>query len=356
MSGALALKGAPLRAPLTAAHGTVEHRDLILLELHDPTTNLRGFGEAAPLESYDGVPTSAVIDALHDCMAGPLQRFRATQAIDPAERAALLAECERIAVLPQALAAIDLALWDLVGRSYHEPLWRVLDPHGFPAEPIEVNATIAATDRAGAATEAARSREQGFRTIKLKVGTGDDAGRVAAVRAAAGPNMKIRLDANGAWSVDEAIRWLEVLEPAGIELCEEPVHGVDAIAEVAAQTRVPIAIDESALDPQALERRACRAICLKIGRCGGITGVLAQAKKARKLHYQVYLASTYDGPLGIAAALHVAAALGVPLPCGLATLPLFDRDPDPLPAVDGAIAPPGAPGLGPDELVAWYDL
>jgi L-alanine-DL-glutamate epimerase-like enolase superfamily enzyme len=351
----LRVVGAPLRTPRAAAHGTVTHRELVLLELHDPTTRLSGFGEAAPLESYDGVPLHAVLDALHDCLTGPLHGFRATQAIDPAERAALLADCERIAVIPQALAAIDLALWDLVGRSYRQPLYRVLDPHGFPDPPVSVNYTVAAPDRAGAATEAASALRDGFTTVKVKVGTGDDAGRVAAVRAAAGPNMKIRLDANGAWSVEEAIRWLEVLEPAGIELCEEPVHGVDAIASVAAQTTVPIAIDESALDPRALERRACRAICLKIGRCGGITGVLAQAREARKLHYQVYLASTFDGPLGIAAALHVAAALSVPLPCGLATLSLFADRPDPLPAVAGAMTPPAAHGLGGDELLSWYD-
>jgi L-alanine-DL-glutamate epimerase-like enolase superfamily enzyme len=349
----LRVVGAPLGTGLNTGHGTVEDRELALLELHDPTTNLRGFGEAAPLESYDGVPMQAVLRALGDCLSGPLRDFRAVHAIDPATRGALLVECERIAVLPQALAAIDLALWDLAGRSYGVPLWRVLDPHGMESA-VPVNATIAAPDRAGAATAAARARDRGFRTVKVKVGTGDDAGRVAAVRAAAGPNMKIRLDANGAWSVDEALRWLEVLEPAGIELCEEPVHGVDAIAEVAAQTRIPIAIDESAIDPRSLERRACRAICLKISRCGGITGVLAQARKARKLHYQVYLASTYDGPLGIAAALHVAAAIGVVLPCGLATLPLFEDRPDPLPAIGGAIAPPDAPGLGVDT--DWYDL
>ena len=349
----LRVVGAGLRTGLATGHGTVEHREFALLELHDPTTNLRGFGEAAPLESYDGVPMHAVVDALCDCMDGPLSEFRAYMAIDPAERAALLAECERIAVLPQALAAVDLALWDLVGRSARQPVARVLDPHGFPDRAVEVNWTIAAPDRSGAATEAARAREGAYGTVKLKVGIGDDAGRVAAVRAAAGPEMKIRLDANGAWSVDEAVRWLEVLEPAGIELCEEPAHGVEAIAAVAARTSVPIAIDESAGDPRALERRACRAICLKISRCGGITGLLAQARRARELHYQVYLASTFDGPLGIAAALHVAAAIGVVLPCGLATLRLFDGKPELLAPVAGAILPPTEPGLGVDT--EWYD-
>ena len=91
---------------------------------------------------------------------------------------------------------------------------------------VEVNATIAAADRAGAATEAVAAREAGFRTIKLKAAVGDDAGRIAAVRAVAGPDMQIRLDANGAWSVPEAQAALRALAPAGVELCEEPVHGL----------------------------------------------------------------------------------------------------------------------------------
>ena len=62
--------------------------------------------------------------------------------------------------------------------------------------------------------------------MKLKVGTGDDAGRVAAVRAALGPHVDLRLDANGAWTPDEAVRTITALAPAGLELVEEPVHGL----------------------------------------------------------------------------------------------------------------------------------
>jgi L-alanine-DL-glutamate epimerase-like enolase superfamily enzyme len=353
VSIALMVKGAPLRAPFAAAHGAVQHRELLGLELHDPASGLRGFGEAAPLESYDGVSMRAVIEALRDCL-DVLKPFRASMAIDPGERAALLAECERRAVLPQAIAAIDLALWDIAGRAARKPVWQLLDPHAMPPTPVDVNYTIAAPDRAGAATEAARARTLGFGTVKLKVGTGDDAGRVAAVRAAAGPDMAIRLDANGAWSVAEAIRWLEVLAPAGIELCEEPVHGVEQIAEVARSSPVPVAIDESTSDPATFGDRHAHAVCLKISR-GGITGVLAQARRARELGYAVYLSSTLDGPLGIAAALHAARIVEPDLACGLATLPLFADHPDPLPAHSGVIAPPLAPGLGPEALVAWYD-
>ena len=95
---------------------------------------------------------------------------------------------------------------------------------------------------------------------------------------------------------------------------------------------MPLALDETASAAGALERRVCRAVCLKIAACGGITGLLEAARTARAAGYEVYLASTLDGPLGIAAALHAASAIRPDRPCGLATLGLFAGREDPLSA------------------------
>jgi len=244
---------------------------------------------------------------------------------------------------------IDAAQWDLAGRRADQPVWQLLGAAEAPA--IEVNATIASPDREGAASAAAAARAAGYRCIKVKVGLGDDAGRLAAVRAAAGAEMAIRIDANGAWSVDEALAALRAFEPVGIELCEQPAEDVDTCAEVAAKSPIPIALDEAA--PDGLDSRVCDAICLKVARFGGISGVVFAAGRARKAGYRVYLASMLDGPLGIATALHAAAAVKPDYACGLATLGLFDRS-DPLPASNGRIALPSGPGLG-DGLVEWYE-
>ena len=334
---------ARLRAPFVTARTSVNARRLGLVRLQTPDGTI-GHGEAAPLEGYDAASLNDVLDALEDCRE-PLSQS------DGEDRAALLAECARRAVLPQAIAAIDLALWDLAGRRAAAPVWRLLAAQATPE--VEVNATIAAPDRSGAVAEAATAREAGFRTLKLKVGTGDDAGRIAAVRAFAGPDMQIRLDANGAWSVPEATAALRALAPAGVELCEEPVHGLAQTQELHAVTEVPIAIDESTQEPGALEHRVCDAVCLKIARGGGISGVIEQARRARAAGYEVYLASALDGPLGVAAALHAAAAIKPDRPCGLATLTVFADRPDPMPAVSGRIAAPDGPGLG-DGLLGWY--
>lgn len=333
-----------MRAPFVGSRGSVLMRELLLLHLQDSDGNV-GFGEAAPLHHYDGVTIADVHAALEDC------RALLTDG-EERPRSELLTSCAAAAVLPQALAAIDLALWDLAGCRAGQPVWRLL---GAP-EPlaVQVNETIGAIDRAGAASEATAARRAGFDTVKVKVGVGDDAGRLAAVRVAAGPGMAIRLDANGAWSEDQALAALGSLEPVGLELCEEPVSGLRAVARVCAQTPVAVAIDESAGLPGALGQRACDAVCLKVARCGGISGVIEAAGQARAAGYEVYLASTLDGPLGIAAALHTAAALAPDRACGLATLRMFEGRPDVLPARGGRIAVPDGAGLG-DGLLAWYD-
>jgi L-Ala-D/L-Glu epimerase len=330
---------ARLRAPWVSSQRSVSAVPLVTLRLHG-SDGVVGVGEANAL----GLPDDEVLVALEDCR-------EVLADTDGEPRDEVLAACADLAVLPQAVAAVDLALFDLAARRAGVPVWQLLGAEA--PEPVVVNATSAAADRAGAAAAASAARSAGFRCLKVKVGLGDDAGRLAAVRAAAGPGMAIRLDANGAWSVPEAVAALRALEPVGIELCEEPVPGLDAVATVSAQTEVTIAIDESAALPGALDGRACDALCLKIARCGGIAGTLDAARQACAAGYEVYLASSLDGPLGIAAALHVAAAIRPDRPCGLATLPAFAARPDPLPAVDGTIRMPAGAGLG-DGLTEWY--
>jgi o-succinylbenzoate synthase len=305
------------RRPVTTAHGTLTEREVLVLRLRDEDGN-EGLGEAAPLPSYDGVTLEEAEKAIRTG-SGPAQ----------------------------GIAALDIAQADLRSRMHRRPIAAARTDH--PAGSIPANATIAATDRTGAAREAAGAVEAGFGTVKLKVGVGDDAGRVAAVRAAVGPDVAIRIDANGAWDVDQALAALRSLAPSVIELCEEPVHGVSGLAALRERLdgEVPVAMDETAREAGAIESGACDFVCLKVAGCGGITGVWEAADRARTAGSEVYVASTYDGPIGIAAGLHAAAALGPDIPaCGLATLSLFDGVDDPFPVRDGRIEVPRGPGLG----------
>jgi L-alanine-DL-glutamate epimerase-like enolase superfamily enzyme len=211
------------------------------------------------------------------------------------------------------------------------------------AKEVEVNATIGALDRAGAAAAAETAALAGVRCVKAKAGLDDDAARLAAIRDAVGPGVALRIDANGAWSVSEATTRLAELEPLNLELAEEPVHGVTELRALRDRTPVPLAMDET----DAPGSGATQLVCLKISRAGGIGALLAKAAFCHAVGEEVYLASTLDGPLGIAAAIHCAAALRISRPCGLATLDrLAGVDAAGLAPVGGVIEVPRAPGLG----------
>jgi L-alanine-DL-glutamate epimerase-like enolase superfamily enzyme len=124
------------------------------------------------------------------------------------------------------------------------------------------------------------------------------------------------------------------------------VHGVDELRRVRDESTVPIAMDETAALPGALASGATDAVCLKVARCGGISGLLEAAATARAAGSEVYLASSYDGPAGIAAALHAAAVVEPERASGLATLGAFAGLDDPFAPVGGRIAVPAGPGLG----------
>jgi len=329
-----------LAAPLHTSFGTTTERELLMLALTDER-GVTGVGEAAPHEPYDGVPFERVLDALEH------YRPLLEGAPSVATGVQLLEGCRAIDDLPTALAAVDIALWDQAGHRTGRPLAELLCEQPPPSVPV--NATLTAADRAGAAEQATAAARAGFGVVKVKVGVGDDAGRLAAVRAAVGPSVGLRVDANGAWSVPDAIAAIESLEAVGLELVEEPVHGLDQVRQVREAVQARVAIDETAAEPGALGAGVADAVCLKLSRCGGISGLLASAALVRAGGGEVYLTSGLDGPVGVAAAVHAAAALLTSGPlahCGLATLSLFEDLEDPLPPRDGEIALPDGPGLG----------
>lgn len=328
-----------LEKPLQTSYGELVERELLIVSLTGED-GVTGYGEAAPLELYDGISLKRGQAALERYVPvlAKAHGLNGAQLVDA---------CRRVDDLPQALAAIDLALWDRAGRVSGKPVASLITDT--PAQTVPVNATLSAVDRAGVAAQAATAVAEGFGCIKVKVGLGDDPGRVAAVRAAAGTEVALRLDANGAWDVEEAVSMIDVLAPVGLELVEEPVHGLQDVRRVRERVAVRVAIDETAAEHGALGAGVADAVCLKISRCGGIGSLIAAATLVRASGAEPYIASTFDGPLGIAAGVHAAAALasrGPVPPCGLATLSMFAGTENPFPAEAGLIAVPRAPGLG----------
>jgi o-succinylbenzoate synthase len=334
----------PFREPYVTARGRLERRELVLLRLRTDEGET-GLGEAVPLSLRGGPGLVEIREELLE-RCGPILVGRD---IDPRDWATVADDCARLGVSQQALAAVEIALLDLAGKLSGRPAWKVLGAE--QASPIPCNATLGMGNPEAVAERARRWADEGFRTFKLKVGANGDQELVAAVREALGPEARIRVDANAAWSPEEAVRNLRGLEPLGIELVEQPVGTLTGMAEVRRKVGVPVAADESVTTAKqardAIALGACDAATIKIAKVGGI-----RAARAVSEMLPVYLSSALDGPVGIAAAAHVAQVIatsgGANLAHGLATAELFA---DTIASVacevaGAALTPSDLPGLG----------
>jgi L-alanine-DL-glutamate epimerase-like enolase superfamily enzyme len=328
----------PFREPYVTARGTLTQREMVLLRVRTDD-GLQGLGEAVPLSLRGGATLARVVADLRR-----LQERRAWWDQDSVVGWANGMELLNAGGSAPAKAAWAMATRDLMNRENGDPYWRGIG--GTRVEPVRCNATISSGSTTAVLREVEAWAAEGFSTFKLKVGPENGLATAQAVREAIGPEMQIRLDANGSWSVDDAIRHLSASD-LHLELVEEPVHGIEQQARVKKATDVPIAADETASSDHAAEdavaRRACDLVTVKLSKFG----FGGQPKVPQ------YLSSSLDGPVGIAAAAHQAQVLreteyDAGIAHGLATQRLFAAT---IAAVECELRgdelhlPPG-PGLG----------
>jgi len=326
----------PFREPYVTARGTLIRREMVLLRLRSDD-DLEGLGEAVPLSLRGGAALTQVVDEL--------ERLGERDALDEASLRG-----DALALSAPARCAALTALLDLRGkRAATEGA-----TGGEPPAPVRCNATLVAGDPASVVSAAERWATDGFSTFKLKLGTGDDAAQVRAVREALGPRVRIRVDANGAWDAETAKRPLLELEPYEIELAEQPVATIEEAMDVARSTPIPLAADESVetrADAEQVAASGAFALTgIKLSKVGGPEDALEIAEVL-----PAYLTSALDGPVGIAAAAQVAQSLGdlgrgsdESLAHGLATQRLFAST---IAATEcelrgDMLHPPPGPGLG----------
>lgn len=324
------------REPYVTAAGRLDRREMVLLRLRSEE-GLVGLGEAVPLSLRGGVSLPEVV--------AELARLGDRETLD---EATLRGDALSLSA-PSRCAALT-ALLDLRGRRAAAEGSAAAGT----APPVRCNATLVAGDPGSVVAAAERWAADGFTTFKLKLGSGDEAAQVRAVREALGPRARIRIDVNGAWDVETAKRKLGELEPYEIELAEQPVATLEEAMEVARSSSIPLAGDESIESRADAERaaamEACRMTGVKLSKVGGPEEAIEIAEVL-----PAYISSALDGPVGIAAAAQVAATLseaadgeGVDLAHGLATQRLFAST---IAAVECELAgdmlraPPG-PGLG----------
>ena len=288
-----------LRRPLRTARASYEVREGFLVVAHDGDRT--GRGDAAPLPEMG---TESVADCL---------------------RALEQARFDALPSTPAARCAVEQALLDLEAQRAGVPLARLLDP----SAPLEVPsaALLLAAASPELAREAKAAFNEGFRTVKLKVGGDDDHARAAVVRDAAGPAMKLRVDANGAWDAPAALRKLRELAALDIELCEQPTPDLVGLGA----SPIAVAADEMvASDPDGALERA-RILVLKPMLLGGLIPALDLARRAHGRGLQVIVTTALESEVGRAGAAHLAAAvlaLGPQPAAGIATGRLFADEPE----------------------------
>jgi o-succinylbenzoate synthase len=280
----------PFREPYVTAAGTLAQREMVLLRLRSDD-GLEGLGEAVPLSLRGGATLALVVAELVG-LAGR----------ETLDEASLGGGALHLSA-PARCAALT-ALLDLRGRRAAVGG----DTVSAASAPVRCNATLVAGDPAEVVSAAERWAADGFSTFKLKLGTGDDAAQVRAVREALGPRARIRVDANAAWDVETAKRTLGELEPYEVELVEQPVATPEESLEVARSTSIPVAGDEGIETrgdaERAVETGAYRLTGVKLSKVGGPEAAIEIAEVL-----PAYLSSALDGPVGIAAAAQVAATL-----------------------------------------------
>ncbi|HMB71283.1 MAG TPA: dipeptide epimerase [bacterium] len=338
-----------LSQPYEIAYETVSSVENVFLRI-DTEEGIAGFGCAAPDKAVTGETPASVMSAL-TAVAEPALRGE-----DALMRTRLLTALGGpMAAAPSALAAVDMALHDLLGKRAGLPLCLVLG--GF-RRGIVTSVTLGITPVEDAVREAKDRVGQGFRALKIKGGRSvdEDVDRVLAVRSAVGERVGIRFDANQGYDVEQATTFVERTRSARLELLEQPTPRgkPDQLARVSGASAIPVMADESLMGVDDAFRIAADGLAdmvnVKLMKVGGIAQALHVNSVAKAAGLEVMVGCMDESALAIAAGLHYALSRANVEYADLdGHLDLLD-DPaaDAVRLEDGELLPTGAPGLGYD--------
>ncbi|HEX5795281.1 MAG TPA: mandelate racemase/muconate lactonizing enzyme family protein [Geminicoccaceae bacterium] len=256
------------------------------------------------------------------------------------------------------LAGIDIALWDILGKSLGVPVWRLLGGRRQARMPAYASGGWAPADRIAAELRSFIERGD-FKAVKMRVGAGDGTlahsiARVRAARDGLGDAIDIMCDAHGTWTVAEAKRFCREVAACNVGWLEEPVSADDkrGQAEIRAATDIPIASGESEFTRfdfrDLIELRAVDILQPDLSIAGGITEAL-RIEALASAHQLRFAPHLWGGALTFAAGLHVAAVAssGFILEYSLGANPmLHELAHEGFPVVDGYVEIPERPGLG----------
>src|SRR5918996_2496244 len=298
-----------------------EESDAVIVKITDSEGGV-GFGESLPRSYVTGETTESLIRRIREHLAPRILRESFTPGWETVEYLkSVMPDWTRnddpktsVVAWNAAFCAVELALLDWSLRRDCCSLADFLPPVRYE---VVYSGVISADAPADGAALAKRMARLGIRQIKVKVGTDDDVARLEAVREAAGDDVELRADANGAWSADEAIDQLRRLAKFQLRAIEQPVRADNLIGmkRVRDESGVPVMADESLETAEQagrlIELGACDLFNIRISKCGGITGSLAIAKLAHDAGVQIQIGAQV-GETGILSAAGRTLAAHVP--------------------------------------------
>jgi o-succinylbenzoate synthase len=334
------------------AHGVMDSREGMIVQVITDE-GITGIGEIAPLPAFSGGSLADACSILPE-LDGHLRYTTLYEALEQLV-------VEKVSTKTSStLCGVEIALLDALGKEENCPVSKLLSPANFkPRRAVPVNAVISAKATKAAVEAALNAKMNGFSCVKLKVGLGlsihEEVERIAMVRDAIGSTMHLRLDANEAWQLEEAIALLSQCVPYDIQYIEQPLHAQDlaGMHTLRQKIPIPIAVDEAVYNLESvylvLESEAADILVIKPQLAGGLRIAQQMIQAASERGLGCVITSTIEAGVGVAAGLHLAAASPpVMLECGLATLPLLTDDllTEELFVRDGFMTVPIGPGLG----------
>ena len=313
----------PFSRPVTLQGTTLRHREGLLLRLSGDDGS-EGWGESAPLPGFSREGPDQAASQLRR-MAGSMTGREVTgDWVDP--HGEFVRELGRAA--PSVRFGFELAVWKLWAAYSGRALPQLVAPS--PRAVVPVNGLLSGGP-AEVLEEARCMRDAGYRSVKLKVGArtvAEDVGLVRVLGEELGDGISLRLDANRAWSYQEAVEF--VRGTPRFEYVEEPLADPARLSDLARELGVPVALDESlvGMDPEELDKhRYARAFVLKPTLLGGISQTLRVAQRALGFGVTPVVSSAYESGVGTAALVALAAGIGdLPVPAGLDPYRMVEGD------------------------------